>query len=110
MRISTRTNLRFGQWCLGIQLGVERHFPRRMAVRMTCILTAMPNLSASMRLGKRRWNWNRLAEEVDSRKIDDFIAASIENGLQHEKAKALGFLVGDRWRHRKLLIRHQNLD
>jgi hypothetical protein len=55
--------------------------------------------------GKGAWRWisNRLAEEVDSREIDDFIAASVENGRQHEKAKTLGLLVGDRWRHRKLL-------
>jgi hypothetical protein len=51
----------------------------------------------------RRWTRNRLAEQVNSREIDDFIASSIENGLHHEKAKALGLLVGDRWRHRKLL-------
>ncbi len=29
--------------------------------------------------------WNRLAEEVNSREIDDFIALSVENGPQHEK-------------------------
>ena len=44
-----------------------------------------------------------LADEVNSREIDDFIPASIENGLQHEKAKVPGLLVGDRGRHRKLL-------
>ena len=58
---------------------------------------------ASLRFGKHRWTWNRLAEQVNSREIDDFIAASVKNGRQHEKAKALGLLVGDRWRHRKLL-------
>ena len=47
----------------------------------------------------RRTPGLNLAEEINFRQIDDFIAASVENGRQHEKAKVLGLFVGDGWRH-----------
>jgi len=53
---------------------------------------------------------NPLAEQVHSREIHDFITVSTEHGLEHENAKALDLLIADRWRHRKLLARHLNLD
>ena len=52
----------------------------------------------------------RLAKQVHFREIDDFIAMSTENGLQHENAKTLNLLVSDRGRHRELLPRNMDFD
>jgi hypothetical protein len=77
--------------------------PRRNASQLVSRHCSRPGkvttFSALLCFGGHRWTRNPLSEEVHSREIDDFIAASIKNCLQHEKAKALGFLVGDRWRH-----------
>src|ERR1700722_6809843 len=51
-----------------------------------------------------------LAEQVHFRKVEDLIAASTEHGFQHENPEALDLIVGDGWRHRKLLMGYLNLD
>src|SRR5258708_40160277 len=38
-----------------------------------------------------------LAENIDRREIHDFVAASAENCSEHEEAKALRLVDGNRW-------------
>src|SRR5712692_1479354 len=49
-------------------------------------------------------------EEIDSRQIDDLVAAPAEDCFQHEQAEALGLLQRDCRRHREFLARHRDLD
>src|SRR6266849_9520919 len=49
-------------------------------------------------------------DEIDSRHIDDLVAAPAEDSFQHEQAEALGLLQRDCRRHREFLARHWDLD
>src|SRR5208337_1258568 len=50
------------------------------------------------------------AEQIDSREIDNFITAPIEDRFHHEKTEALCLLISDGWRHGKFLSRDRHLD
>src|SRR5258705_564386 len=51
-----------------------------------------------------------LAEQIDSREVDDFVTAPVENSLQHEEAEAFRLFVRDSWRHGEFLPRDRDLD
>ena len=51
-----------------------------------------------------------LAEEIDLRQIDDFVAAPAEHGFEHEEAEAGHLLQRDGRRHGKFLSAYADFD
>src|SRR4051812_26533081 len=58
----------------------------------------------------RRFDPGESAPKVRLRKVDEFVAASAQHSLQHEKREALGHFQGDRRRHRELRPGHHGMD